>query len=218
MVDALGLLDQYFETAFAAPDGIKRLRELILSLAMQGKLVPQDPNDQPASELLKEIEAEKKQLVKEKKIKKQKPLPDITPDEIPYDIPDSWEWVRLGNIVVVKSSKRIFEKDYRASGIPFYRSREIGELARNSFCEDRFYISQDKYQEIYTQHGVPKKDDLLLTSVGSIGDVWIVDEREFYYKDGNVTQLEKFFNIDSKYIVIFINSRLFGSPGISMLK
>ena len=63
------LLEQHFETAFAAPDGIPRLRELILKLAMQGKLVPQDPNDSPASELIRTIEAEKKRLVKERKIK-----------------------------------------------------------------------------------------------------------------------------------------------------
>jgi type I restriction enzyme, S subunit len=56
----MGLLEQYFDVAFAAPDGIKKLRELILTLAMQGKLVPQDPNDEPASELLRSIEVEKK--------------------------------------------------------------------------------------------------------------------------------------------------------------
>ena len=93
------LLDKYFATAFAAPDGIKRLRELILTLAMRGKLIPQNPNDQPASELLKKIEEEKKKLIKEKKIRKSKPLPEITPDEIPYDLPESWEWVKLENII-----------------------------------------------------------------------------------------------------------------------
>jgi type I restriction enzyme S subunit len=97
-MEAQVLLDKYFETAFSAPDGVKKLRELILSLAMQGKLVPQDPNDQPASELLKEIEVEKERLIKEGKIKKSKPLPEITSDEIPYDLPKSWEWVKLGQI------------------------------------------------------------------------------------------------------------------------
>ena len=92
------LLEKYFDTAFDAPDGIKKLRELILTLAMQGKLVPQDFGDQPASELLKEIEAEKLQLIKEKKIKKQKALPAIDPEEIPFDIPAVWKWVRLSNI------------------------------------------------------------------------------------------------------------------------
>lgn len=74
------------------------LRERILDLAMRGKLVPQDPNDEPAIVLLEKIKAEKEELVKEKKIKKTKALPEITDDEKPFDIPDSWEWVRLGEI------------------------------------------------------------------------------------------------------------------------
>ncbi|MDO9469769.1 MAG: restriction endonuclease subunit S [Nitrosomonas sp.] len=90
------LLEQHFDTAFAAPGGIKKLRELILTLAMQGKLVPQDPNDPPASELLKDIETEKKRLVKEGKIKAPKPLPPVTAEEMPYALPLGWEWVRLG--------------------------------------------------------------------------------------------------------------------------
>jgi len=89
------LLEQHFDTAFAAPDGIKKLRELILTLAMQGKLVPQDPSNQPASELLKEIEAEKQRLVKAGKIKKPKPLPPVSEEEKPYALPQGWEWVRL---------------------------------------------------------------------------------------------------------------------------
>lgn len=89
------LLEKHFETAFAVPDGIAKLRELILTLAMRGKLVPQDPNDPPASELLKEIEAEKQRLIQEGKIKKPKPLPPIKPEEVPYELPQGWEWVRL---------------------------------------------------------------------------------------------------------------------------
>ncbi|WP_350283550.1 restriction endonuclease subunit S [Nitrosomonas sp.] len=92
------LLEKHFDTAFAAPEGIKKLRELILTLAMQGKLVPQDPNEQPASELLQEIEAEKQRLVKEAKIKKPKPSLPVTEEEKPYALPQEWEWVRLGAI------------------------------------------------------------------------------------------------------------------------
>ncbi len=94
------LLEKYFDTAFAAPDGIKKLRELILTLAMQGKLVPQDPNAQPASELLKKIETEKQRLVKEGKSKKPKPLLPVTDEEKPYVLPQGWEWVRLGTVVL----------------------------------------------------------------------------------------------------------------------
>lgn len=92
------LLEKHFDTAFAAPDGIKKLRELILTLAMQGKLVPQDPNEQPASDLLQEIEAEKQRLVKEGQIKKPKPLPPVAEEEKPYALPQGWEWVRLRDI------------------------------------------------------------------------------------------------------------------------
>ena len=65
---------------------------------MRGKLIEQDPHDEPASVLLEKIKVEKEQLIKEKKIKKSKPLPPITDKEKPFDIPDSWEWVRLGDI------------------------------------------------------------------------------------------------------------------------
>lgn len=95
------LLEQHFDTAFSASDGIKKLRELILTLAMQGRLVEQDPNDQPASELLKEIEAEKQRLVTAGKIKQPKPLLPIKPGEVPYDLPNGWEWVRLGEIGII---------------------------------------------------------------------------------------------------------------------
>lgn len=78
--------------------GIKKLRELILELAVRGKLVPQDPNDEPASELLKRIAAEKAELVKQGKIKKQKPLPEISEEEKPFELPAGWEWVTLATI------------------------------------------------------------------------------------------------------------------------
>ncbi|MDJ0600045.1 MAG: restriction endonuclease subunit S [Crocosphaera sp.] len=89
----------HFELLADAPNGVQKLRELILQLAVMGKLVPQDKNDEPASVLLEKIKVEKAELVKEKKIKKYKPLPPITDDEIPYDLPIVWEWVRLGDIV-----------------------------------------------------------------------------------------------------------------------
>ena len=89
------------------PDSIPRLRELILQLAVQGKLVEQDPNDEPASVLLEKIKAEKERLVKEGKIRKQKKLPPIKDDEIPYELPEGWEWVRLGNITNYGQSEKI---------------------------------------------------------------------------------------------------------------
>lgn len=81
------------------------LRERILDLAMRGKLVEQDARYEPASVLLEKIKAEKAELVKEGKIKKSKKLPEITDDEKTFDIPDSWEWVRLGDLLIPEKSK-----------------------------------------------------------------------------------------------------------------
>ena len=114
------LLERHFDTAFDAPDGIKKLRELILTLAMQGKLVPQNPDDQPASELFKEIEAEKKRLIKEGKIKPQAHLPPIKPEEIPYEIPKSWKWVKLGNLVSIQTGKKDVNQGAENGQFPFF--------------------------------------------------------------------------------------------------
>ena len=86
-----------------APGGVARLRELILTLAVQGKLVPQDPADEPASVLLQKIRAEKDRLIAEGKIKKDKPLAAIADEEKPFELPVGWEWVRVGSIGVTQT-------------------------------------------------------------------------------------------------------------------
>jgi type I restriction enzyme S subunit len=89
-----------------APGGVARLRELILTLAVQGKLVPQDPSDEPASELLKKIRAEKDRLIAEGKIKRDKPLAEIADEEKPFELPATWEWCRLGAVTTYGSSAK----------------------------------------------------------------------------------------------------------------
>ena len=95
------------------------LKKSILQYAMQGKLVAQDPNDEPASELLKRIKAEKEQLIKDGKIKKEKTLPPITEEEIPYELPQGWEWCRLGSILTKLTDGAHKTPTYTNSGIPF---------------------------------------------------------------------------------------------------
>src|SRR5690606_24832622 len=97
--------------------GINKLRELILELAVRGKLVPQNPDDEPASELLKRIEAEKAQLMKDGKLKKQKPLPAVTDEEKPFELPLGWEWVRLGHIAQI-NPRNYVDDNTRVSFIP----------------------------------------------------------------------------------------------------
>ena len=92
------LLLQQFDLLATAPGGVAKLRELILTLAVQGKLVPQNPADEPASALLKRIRAEKDRLIAEGKIKRDKPLAPIGEGEQPFELPSSWEWGRLGSV------------------------------------------------------------------------------------------------------------------------
>ncbi|MCA3910894.1 restriction endonuclease subunit S [Vibrio vulnificus] len=91
-------ISEHFDTLFTTEESIDQLKQTILQLAVMGKLVPQDPTDEPAAKLLERIAEEKAQLVKEKKIKKQKALPPIAEDEKPFELPSGWEWCRLGQI------------------------------------------------------------------------------------------------------------------------
>lgn len=164
------LLEKHFDTAFVAPDGIKKLRELILTLAMQGKLVPQDPSDQPASELLKEIEAEKQRLVKEGKIKKPKPLPPVMEEELPYSLPQGWEWVRFGEIVEVLNGRAYKQNELLDAGTPVLR---VGNL----FTSKHWYYSTLKLDDDkYIENG-----DLIYAWSASFGPFIWEGERVIYH-------------------------------------
>ncbi len=183
------------------------LKSKVLDLAMRGKLVKQDPNDEPASVLLEKIKAEKAELVKEKKIKKSKPLSPITDEEKPFDIPDSWEWVRLGAIFDITSSKRVMKSEWRNEGVPFYRAREIVSIKNHRALKDPIFISEETYKEKAEVSGRPKIDDILLTGVGTLGVPYVVsDNKEFYFKDGNIIWLRNIGKINSYYISNYVQS------------
>lgn len=147
--------------------GIKKLRELILELAVRGQLVRQDPNDEPASELLKRIAAEKAELVKQGKIKKQKPLPEISEDEKPFELPQGWEWVRLGHVCRKLTDGSHNPPKDNGSGYPMLSSQNIqnGQIDIDNpsrfVCEDGFNKENSR---TLVQEG-----DVLLTIVGSLG-------------------------------------------------
>lgn len=189
---------------------VKKLRQQLLQDAVQGKLVEQNPKDEPASELLKKIKAEKQKLIAEKKLKKEKELPPINPEEIPFEIPKNWVWCRLGEMVNIKSGKRIHAADYRPSGVPFLRSGEIGSLGRGENLKTELYISESKYQEVKQKFGIPKAGDILIACIGgSIGNTWVVDEREFYYKDGNLVLIETIPFLNKDFLLSYIKSPFF---------
>lgn len=145
--------------------GIKKLRELILELAVRGKLVPQDPNDEPASELLKRIAAEKAELVKHGKIKKRKPLPKISEDEKPFELPVGWEWTRLGEISEiirgVTYGKTQFSETKQEGMAPLLRANNIQSelLLEPIVYVDKTLISFEQY--------LHKGDVLIAMSSGS---------------------------------------------------
>ena len=183
------------------------LREKILDLAMRGKLVPQDPNDEPASVLLEKIKAEKEQLIKDKKIKKSKPLAPITDDERPFDIPDSWEWVRLGDLFDITSSKRVMKSEWKDTGIPFYRAREIVSIKNHRPLKDPIFIDKKTYEGKIKISGKPNINDILLTGVGTLGVPYIVDnDKKFYFKDGNIIWLKNLINLNPKFISYVVQS------------
>lgn len=165
MTEIVSLLEKSFDLAFDSPNGIKELRNLILKLAMMGKLVPQDKNDQPASELLKEIEAEKEKLIAEGKIKKQKPLPEIKPEEVPYELPEGWVWCRLGEITKITGGfaykSNNFVENSRCQVIRLGNIRpDYLRLSSNPV-----YISQD-YADKTLDYKI-KCNDILITMTGT---------------------------------------------------
>ncbi|MEZ9389131.1 restriction endonuclease subunit S [Vibrio lentus] len=203
-------ISEHFDTLFTTEASIDQLKQAILQLAVMGKLVPQDPNDEPAAKLLERIAEEKAQLIKEKKIKKQKALPPITDDEKPFEMPNGWECIRLGTAYDVSSSKRIHVKDYTDIGVPFFRSKEIGELGRGNDISTELFISEEHYESLKSQLGFPNHNDLMLASIGgSIGNNWVADSRPFYYKDGNITKISHHSNSEPQYLKMFIDSSLF---------
>ena len=198
------LLEKYFDVAFAAPDGVKKLRELILSLAMQGKLVPQYPSDQSARELLKEIEAEKSRLVKDGKIKASKALPEIKPDEVPYDLPKSWEWVRLGEIGETNIGLTYAPSDISDIGTPVLRSNNVqnGKLD----LTDLKRVNKDVKENVLVQQG----DLLICARNGSkalVGKTALITGLTENMAFGAFMAI--FRSRVNEYLLYFINSPLF---------
>jgi type I restriction enzyme S subunit len=120
-------LVRHFDLIAQAPGGVTRLRELILTLAVQGKLVPQEPSDEPASELLKKIRTEKDRLIAEGKIKRDKPLAEISDEEKPFELPNSWQWVPLQHIGYTQTGTTPDKKNSHMYGgdIPFIKPGDI---------------------------------------------------------------------------------------------
>ena len=204
------------------------LKKSILQEAIQGKLVPQIAEEGTVQELLEQIKTEKQKLVKEGKLKKSALTTSVIfrgddnkywekkvatceciDEDIPFDVPESWAWVRLETILNTGSARRVHAKDWRQAGIPFYRAREIGKLADDGFVDNELYIDFSLYED-FSSSGVPLPNDLMITAVGTLGKVYIVKESDkFYYKDGSVLCLANKYGLCAEYLKMVIESPFF---------
>lgn len=117
--------------------------------------------------------------------------------------------ISLGELCEIKSSKRIYAKEYKKTGVPFYRSKEIIQKANNENVSIDLYISEERYKEIKGKFGTPTKGDILLTSVGTIGVSYLVGNEKFYFKDGNLTWFSNFSDqLNNEFLYYWFNSKM----------
>jgi len=188
---------------------LTNLRQSILQEAVQGKLTAKwranNPNIEPASELLKRIEAEKQQLIAEKKIKKEKPLPTIGEDETPYELPMSWEYSRVASVSTIRGGKRV-PKGYKLTDTPTpYFYIRITDMKNGSVnLHGLKYITKEVYEQInkYTI----SKNDLYITIAGTIGNVGeIPDELDGMNLTENAAKII-YYQVNKQYLKLLLSS------------
>ncbi|WP_270816019.1 MULTISPECIES: restriction endonuclease subunit S [unclassified Aeromonas] len=205
-------LSTHFDTLFTTESSIDALKQTILQLAVMGKLVPQDPSDEPVSALLGRIAAEKARLVEEKKIKKEKPLPAISEDEKPFELPQGWDWVKLDYIA--KNEKNalkagpfgsVLKKDmYVASGYKIYGQEQV--ISGDEDLGD-YFIDEEKYLSL--ESCKVQAGDILVSLVGTIGKVLILSDNAVRgIINPRLVKVSLFSDIDRKYIGVVLGSQL----------
>jgi len=128
------------------------------------------------------------------------------------EIPRGWHCKEIASLCEITSSKRIFENEYKNEGIPFYRGKEITLKKAGEVISEPIHISKERYMEIIKSFGKPNEGDILMTAVGTIGSTYMVQNEEFYFKDGNVIWFKNFFKEGSNYLLYdFMQSDRFNS-------
>lgn len=116
--------------------------------------------------------------------------------------PKGLEITTIDQLFSVGSSKRVFQKDWKSSGVPFYRAREIVKLSEQGFVDNELFITEEMYQEYAARYGVPQPGDIMVTGVGTLGICYLVQPKDrFYYKDGNTLCFHSLGRIDSRFVV-----------------
>ena len=178
----------------------ENMKKSILQYAIQGKLVEQKSEEGTAEELYQQIQKEKQKLIKEGKIKKEKPLAELTIDEIPFDIPESWKWVRLSEVIDVRDGTHDSPK-YVPEGIPLVTSKNLsnGTIDYGNVK----YITQSDADKINERSAVSDAD-ILFAMIGSIGNpVLVKKDREFCIKNMALFKRYADTNIDMNYMYWF---------------
>ena len=128
---------------------------------------------------------------------------------MPFEIPSSWEWVRLGQLYNAVSAKRVLQAEWQREGVPFYRAREIVKLAQFGSVDNDLFISEKHYQRLKEAYGIPQPNDIMLSAVGTIGKSYVVkNDDRFYYKDASVLCLQNIHSLNSSYIQLVLSSQL----------
>jgi len=169
----------HFDTLFTTEHSIDQLKQTILQLAVMGKLVPQNPNDEPANELLKKIATEKAQLIKEGKIKKEKPLPEITDEEKPFELPSGWEWERFSSVANSRLGKMLDKAKNSGEMKPYLRNTNVqwGLIELDDIKEMK--LEESELSEFKLEYG-----DLLICEGGYPGRcaIWKHKTIEMYFQ------------------------------------
>lgn len=203
--ELLPLIDRYEKAWSRLEDFNKRfpgdMQKSILQMAIQGKLVEQRPEEGTGEELYRQIQAEKQALIKAGKIKKEKPLPEITEDEIPFEIPESWKWVRFSAVIDVRDGTHDTPK-YVASGIPLVTSKNLTdgiidfETAKDISIEDAAAINSRSRVD---------DGDILFAMIGTIGNpVLVKKDREFCIKNMALFKQIDASLLDMRYVLLFL--------------
>ena len=205
--ELLPLIDRYEQAWSKLEDFNKRfpadMQKSILQMAIQGKLVPQIPEEGTGEELFQQIQEEKQRSIKAGKIKKEKPLPEIAEDEIPFDIPESWKWVRFSDVLDVRDGTHDTPK-YVTSGIPLVTSKNLVDGGID--FETTKLISIEDAQAINMRSAVDD-GDILFAMIGTIGNpVLVKKDREFCIKNMALFKAINQELISMEYLFLFLQN------------
>jgi len=181
--------------------GIKKLRELVLKLAVMGKLVHQDPSDESVSTILNRIEIERTKLVVDGKLKKRKTLPQVAEEEMPFELPSGWEWVRLGTIAEAQSGYAFKSGEYTSEGTFVLRVTNINQDGSID-ASDAKYITPESAENNYKNFQLFADDVLLVMVGGSLGKIGVVPAKTLpAVLNQNMWKIQRFDSISRDYFV-----------------